>query len=81
MKNLFGGFSKVFAFTFRHHVSSAAYKRTLAILLSILILVPAVAMPLAEIFSKKEDKRDVAVENWIVADLTGEEDPDWSVLS
>lgn len=81
MKNLFGGFGKVFAFTFRHHVSSAAYKRTLAILLSLLILVPAAAMPLAEIFSKKEEKRDVAVENWIVADLTGEEDPDWSVLS
>ena len=81
MKNLFGGFGKVFAFTFRHHVSSAAYKRTLAILLSILILVPAAALPLAEIFSKKGEKRDVAVENWIVADLTGEEDPDWSVLS
>ena len=81
MKGLFSGFGKVFAFTFKHHVSSAAYKRTLAVLLAVLILVPSTVMPLTEVFSRKEEKRDVTVEKWSVADLSGEKDPDWSVLT
>ena len=81
MKSLFSGFGKVFSFTLKHHISTPAYKRTLVIILLVLFLAPAVVMPVVELTSKKEDSRQVNVEEWIVADLSGAEDPDWSILS
>lgn len=84
MNREFEGFSKVFSFTFKQHIKTKAYKSTLVVVLLILFLLPAVIMPISEIFSDDDSEPvsgTVEVDDWFVVNLTENADANLNALS
>lgn len=81
MKFEFSGAMKVFSFTFKNQVKSKGFKALTLILSLLLIVLPALIMPLIEMASDEKEEATGLLSTVYIADNASLEDVDFSLLN